>query len=103
MPLLAGLFGSIFSGLVSFFVQYVTKKVALYAAAVVSLGLLTTALLLAFSAALATIHYALPVAYGTLTAFLPANLGLCLSTYSAMALVKWVYDWNTTIVLKLAS
>lgn len=103
MPLLAGLFGSIFSGLLAYFVQYFTKKIALYLASVSALALLTASLLLIFKAAFASIHYALPVAAGTLTAFLPSNLSVCLSAYGACALAKWVYDWNTTIILKMAS
>lgn len=103
MPLFAILFSSVFVQITAYFTAIIGKKFALYAAALTSITILTAGLLGIFMTAASAIRVTLPVAYSTLTAFLPSNLGLCLSTYAAAAIAKWVYDWNTTLILNSTS
>lgn len=100
MPLLAAFFGGLFTRLIDYFALYVTRKVAVYAAAVTAITTLTTALVAFFVAAVAGLASAFPVAVGTALVFIPDNIIPCLSSYLSCAAAKWVYDWNSTLILK---
>lgn len=100
MPLLATLLGGLFTRLIDYFALYFTRKVALYLAAVAALVALTAALLAAFTLSIYGIKVSLPANVGTLTALLPDNLAQCLAAIGANAILKWTYDWNTTLIMK---
>ncbi len=97
MPLLGGLFVGLFSGLVDFFVKYVTKKTAFAAAAVATFAVLTVAFYAAISLALVGIAYSFPgggaVAIGVWLV-VPDNAPACLSAIVGVDTAVGLYRWN---------
>lgn len=95
MPLLGALIISLASGIATFFVQFLTRKLAIAAAAVAAFGLVTTALLAGFNALVAPLVGQLfMTSYGQVIglAFPPvagscmAVIGIC---WGACTLYKW--------------
>lgn len=105
MPLLGMLFVGLFSGLTDFFVRYVTKKVALIAAAVGTFAVLTIGFWGFVTASLAGIAWSFPggssVAVGVWL-MVPDNAPACLSAILGVDTAVALYRWNVTN-LKLAS
>lgn len=105
MPLLGGLFMLLFSALTEFFVKYVTKKMALMAAAVATFIALTLGFWAAVTAALAGIAYTFPggsaVAVGVWL-MVPDNAPACFSALLAVDTAVGLYRWNVEN-LRLAS
>lgn len=98
MPFLAGLFGSAFSGLFSWFAQFLTRRVALVATAVTTVVAFTAGLLVAFTALINGIVAVLPPGAQLGFALLPPNTVPCLTAYVSALTLKWAYDWNTRII-----
>lgn len=98
MPFLAGLLGSAFSGLFSWFAQFLTRKVALIATAITAVVGLTAGLLLAFTGLINGIVAVLPAGAQLGFALLPPNTIPCLTAYVSALTLKWAYDWNTRII-----
>lgn len=95
MALLGALFVSLASGLATFFVQFLTRKLAIAAAAVAAFGAVTVALLAGFNGLVSPLVAQLfSTSYGQVLglAFPPvagtcmAAIGLC---WSACTLYKW--------------
>jgi len=97
MPVFAGLFVSLFSGLVSFFVQWFSKKLALGLAAVTVFGGLTLALWGAIGLGLSGIVAMLPADSGLLTGLwvaTPPNAQACIAATIAADTAVALYKWN---------
>jgi len=101
MPLLGSLILGLFSGFAGFLAQWVTKKVALAAAAVAAFSALTVALYVAAVAAINGLIVAFPSSQGVLLgAYLavpdngPGVIAACLAWDAVYA----VYRWNVRIV-----
>lgn len=105
MPLLGSLLMGLFSGLVDFFVKYMSRKTALMAAAVAAFSALTVALYVAISVALVGIAYTFPggsaVAVGVWLV-VPDNAPGCISAIVSCDTAVALYRWNVAN-LKLAS
>ena len=97
MPLLAGLFLSLFSGLASFFAAFVTKKIAFAAAAIASFAILTTAFYAAMLTLLAGLLSSFPEGGAAVQTMLwvalpdavPLMVSVTLGADTAVALYRW--------------
>lgn len=99
LPWLGGVLGSFFSALFSFFATYVTKRLALVAAAVVLLISLTAAFWAALEGLVSGLSFALPAPYVAMfDHFVPGNATACLSIVISARLFRYVYDWNSLVV-----
>ena len=97
MPWFAGLFVSMFAGLASFFAQWITKKLALAAAAISTFAALTVALYASLSLILNALITTFPTG-GSLVATmiwlavpdsLPAWIAGVIAADTAIALYRW--------------
>lgn len=98
MPLLGGLFVSLFSGLVAWLTQYVTRKVAFGMAAVAAMTLLTAGLFVLMRTTLSAV---LALSSGTPAMFaqamgmaIPPAAAACLSSYITIWTACTVYVWQ---------
>jgi hypothetical protein len=96
MPLLAGLLLNLFSGIVGFFAQYLTKKVALGAAAVAVIAGLTISMVAAAKLLVIGVLVTVPQSAALVQGFnmvMPSNFIVCLaaiaSAHTGIALYKW--------------
>ena len=97
LPWLAAVLGSLFTGLVTWLAQFITKRVAVIVAAIVALTSLTATFIGLAEAALGGLSYAFPVA-ANLGFMLPGDLSALAGSYAAIRLAHWVYSWNVKIV-----
>ena len=105
MPILAGLFASLFASLAGFFGAWLTKKAAFAAAAISVFALLTVGLmaLIATSISAVLVLPGLPAAVAQgMRMFIPDNLPAVASVVIASDAAIALYRWNVEN-LKLAS
>ena len=99
LPWLAGVLGSLFAGLVTFFVAFFTKKLALTAAFITGSLLLFGVFFAVCWGAFQAIIYASPPELGLALAFLgPSNAPACMGAILTVEVARWVYDWNTRVI-----
>lgn len=99
IPWLAGILGALFSGLVAFFVQFLTKKLALTAAFVTGSIALFSVFFGVCWAILQGIVVASPPELSDAMRFLiPSNAPACMGAYLSARVARWVYDWNTRVI-----
>lgn len=90
------LLGGLFTGLVDFFLKFVTKKVAIGAAAITLFLTFTAVFIAALYALISSITVGIPQSISLAIGwFIPSNAGLCLSAYWAALTARWVYDMKT--------
>ena len=97
MPLLGGLFLSIFTGLAAFFVQFVTRKIALGLAFVAFYATLTVAFIGFIKILAAALTAIFPANSYILMGFwmvIPTNFLPCVTALIAAYLAKAAYDYN---------
>lgn len=102
MPLvlwLGTLIGSLLTGLITFFANYLTKRLAIIAAVVVSIGVVTAAFFVAILALMSSVVAVAPP-YLTLAVSLivPANLPFVISIWLSARLLRWAYEWNVKVI-----
>lgn len=97
---LASLLASLLGGLISFFAQRLTRRIANIAAMVVALGALTTAFWAACEALIAGIGLVTPefLSQG-IGMVVPSNAPVCFAAIASAHVLKWVYDWQVKIML----
>lgn len=100
MPLLGLLFTSLFSGAVSFLVQFLSRKVAVAGVAIAALATVTGALLVAFNALINPLASQLfQTAYGqALGLAFPPVAGSCLTTLASAWTACALYSWQMKAV-----
>jgi len=95
MPALGLLIAGLFASLIEFFTRYITRRIAIFAAALVIFTSLTTAFMLAMKALYAGIYVAAPadlvIAAGW---FIPSNASACISAIIGGHVLRYAYDWN---------
>ncbi len=103
LPWLAGVLTSAFAGLVVWFAQFFTKRLAVIAAAVAFMAGLTTAMFVAIQSLVGALTLAVPAVVVQGAGFvLPSNLSLCISLIVTARMLRYAYDWNVKFVqLKL--
>jgi ABC-type uncharacterized transport system permease subunit len=96
MPLLGSLLVSLFSGLATFFAQFLTRKVAVATAAVAALGTVTVALLAAFNGLVAPLAAAVfSTQYGQVLGLaFPPMAGTCLAIMASCWAACTLYSWQ---------
>ena len=102
MPLLGGLFVSLFSGLVAWFTQWVTRKVAFGLASVAAMSGLTLALFVAMRLTLGTLAQMAPGGGGMfmqgIGMMIPPVAPACVSMYVTMWTACTVYTWQRDLL-----
>ncbi|MCL1478318.1 minor coat protein [Marinobacter sp. M3C] len=97
IPFLAGIFGSVILGLISFLAQFMTKRIAIAIAGIAAVVTVTGAFVGAISALVATIQFSFPD-YEYAFLFLPSNFQACFGAIVAAKVLRWAYDWNIKII-----
>lgn len=103
MPILAAYIGTLFTSIATFFATYITKRLAIIAAAIALFVSVTAAFFVSIKALLSGLSVALPeaVVIGA-SWFLPANAVPCVSAVLTALALRWVYHWQIKIIqLKL--
>ena len=104
MPLLGGLFVTLFGGLFGFLVQLLGARLAIAAAAVASFSALTVAFFAAAGVILSGIEATLPEVIGTgLWLFIPDIAPACLAAIVTADGMVALYRWNAGLVKLAAS
>ena len=99
IPFLAGVLGSLFAGLISFFAKYMTKKLALTAAFIAaSLSLFGVFFSVCWTVLQGIIFVTPPEISLALAFFVPSNAPACLGAILTVNVARWVYDWNTRVI-----
>lgn len=102
MPLIGGLLSTLFSGLVNWFAQYFTRKVAFGGAAVVAMSALTAALFVLMRGIVGPLLSELNGTSGifmdALQMAVPVVAPACLSTYVTVWTACTVYTWQRDLI-----
>ena len=98
MPFLAGILGSLTTGILSFLSRFMSRKLALSATFVVLLIGLFSALYLSVTGLLSLLVVSAPAHSSGIFLILPENFKTLLSTYFSIRVLFWAYDWNTRIL-----
>lgn len=99
IPWLAGIFGGVFSALTAWLLKFLTRRVALVGAAVISVTALYAGFITVCFAAADAIIYVLPDQYGVAMSWIvPANLPYCVSAVVTVKLARYTYYWSTRII-----
>lgn len=99
LPWLAGLVAGLFSSLFTFFASFVTKRLAITAAAVVLITTLTAGLFAALEALVATLTLVMPTEVSQVGGLVtPSNLTTCISIMVSARLLRYAYDWNVKVI-----
>lgn len=102
MPLilwLASLLGSLLSGLITFFAQYLTKRLAIVAIVVSAIAAFTIGFFAALVALINTIVASAPAEINqAIIWFVPSNASSCVAVVLTAHAIRWVYEWNIKIV-----
>ena len=97
MPAVAAVLGAIVVSLITFFAKWMTKRIAVIAAAVVAIVAITGTFVGVIEGILAGITYAAPDFSGVFL-ILPGNFSACVSAIISARIAYWVYAWNTAII-----
>ena len=102
MPLLGGLLTTLFSGLVAWFAQWFTRKVAFGLATVAAMSALTLGLYVLMRATLATLAASMTGAPAMfmhgLQMVIPPVAPACVSTYVSVWTACTVYTWQRDLL-----
>lgn len=98
MPLLlwlASFLGSIFSSVVAFFFQYMTRKLAITAAVIAAIGVLTVAFFAAvYSLISGLVVHAPDFIIVAASWVVPDNVPALISISLTARALRWAYEWN---------
>jgi hypothetical protein len=97
LPWLAAVLGSLFTGVVAWLAQYVTKRIAIVVVAIAALVTLTGTFVALAEGVIGALSYSFPIA-ANFGFILPPDLTTLVSSYAAIRLAYWVYSWNVKIV-----
>lgn len=99
LPWLVGALIAIFQAAVTFFLQFITRKFAMVAAATVVFVSLTAALVIALNVVITGIAYTMPSSITlAISWFMPSNFITCISAYYSAVTLKYVYDLKFKIL-----
>ncbi len=97
LPVVATFLGSIFGGILAFFVKFMTKKLAIFSAVLVAITSLTLGFMLVVEGIAAGVVVTFPTDLGNAAFLLPGNFKSCLAAAVSISVARWVYDWNVKI------
>ncbi len=102
MPLffwLASFLGSVFSALVTFFMSYLSKRIAIVLAVISAIAALTTAFFIAIYALVSTMVAVAPAfVVQAWSLLVPDNLPALVAACLTARVMRWVYDWNVRVI-----
>jgi len=102
MPLflwIGTLLGTLFTSLVQFFMNYMTKKIAIVVAVVTAISALTIGFFASVLLIVSGIITAMPPEVSVAVSwFVPSNAYACFSAVLTAHTVHWVYEWNVKVV-----
>ncbi len=99
IPWLAGVLGAAFTSILTFVLQFFTKKLAVITAVVLSLVGITVTFFAAITALFAGIQYVMPVAITQgMALIVPGNTTACLTAVVTGHTVRYVYAWQFRII-----
>jgi len=99
LPWLAGIIVSALSALIAFFAQYMTKRVAIVAAALIIFTSVTAGFMAAAYALLSAISVTMPSDLEPgLALIVPSNAGACLGAVASAHVLRWVYAWQVKVI-----
>lgn len=95
LPWLASLLGGLFTSLLGFFTQYLSRRLAVVLLIVAALVTLTTAFFVAIGALISGLTVVMPgfVASG-LGHIWPSNMQACVSAIASGHVLRFAYEWN---------
>lgn len=104
MPLFAAFLGNVLAGLAGFFATFLTRKVAVAAAAVTAFGTAVAALLAAFNTIVAPIAAGMfSTSYGALLGLVfPPAAGTCMTAIAATWAACTLYTWQARAIALMA-
>ena len=83
---------SLFTAFTSFFVQHVTRKMAVTLSGIALFVTLTTVFLVYLTGLISELSVVMPVSMTlAISWFMPSNLPLCISTYYAAVVAQFIY------------
>lgn len=102
MPLflwIATFFGSLFTSVITFFFNYMTKRLAIVAAVVVVIAALTATFFAAVYTLMASVIAFSPPYLGVACSLvLPDNFSFIISVWLSARMFRWVYEWNVKVI-----
>lgn len=98
IPILVTFLTSIFTAVVSFFLQYFTKRMATFLAAVAAMLALFAGFLAIVVGAVNGLNIVLPPEAKFIGYYLPSNTSSCISAYSTVWVARYVYSWNNRLL-----
>jgi hypothetical protein len=102
MPLIlwiGSLLGALFTGLVQFFAQHLTKRFVIIGFVVAAITAFTVAFFLAVSSIMSALVGSTPAPVETaISMFVPSNAYACIAAVFTAHTLRWVYEWNIKIV-----
>lgn len=103
LPWLAAIFTGIFASIVGVLTKWLTKRVAIFVAAIAVLLTVTTSFMAAAYALINALTVALPTGFAQAWGlFMPGNTAACIGAIVSAHVLRWAYDWQTKIIqLKL--
>ena len=99
LPWLAGVFGTFFTGLVGFLATFLTKRIAVAAAAISAVLILLGTFTLAATTAINSVIASYPVgvvAYGL--SMLPSNTDTCIAAILTVRIAGYTYFWMNKVI-----
>ena len=99
MPIFAVWMGTLFSGLVGFLAQHVTKKLAITLAVIAGIATLTATFYTAVTAAMVAISFTTPYWITVAMSWvIPPQFTTLVSIYIGANVTAWVYVWQVKII-----
>ena len=99
VPFLASVIGGLFTSIFTFVAQFVTKRVAIVAAALVLIAGLASAFYAAAMALISAISVTMPsIVVEAAGMFIPSNAVPVVSAVFAAKALRYAYDWNTKVI-----
>jgi len=96
----AGVLGGLFASAAAYITKRVVWRLSVVVALVTAAASLTLGLMTAAHASIAALTQSLPEG-ATLAGnlFLPTNLGACLGVIASAHVLRWVYDWQVSLLM----
>lgn len=99
IPWLAGLLGGIVTWLIGFFAQYLTRRLAIVAAAIAVVVTLTAAFFAGVHGVVSGLSSMSPPQFSVVLGFvMPSNAPACVSAILTTHTLRWAYEWNVKVV-----
>lgn len=93
MPIFAAFVLALFTSLVAFLVEFVTKKILVIAAIIAAMVLAAAAFAAVISYSLSQLSFDAPVFLSVGLSLLPSNTDVCISIIVTVKIAAWAHSW----------